>query len=101
MLGKGPGAEAIVRFLDDGPGVGADDLERIFDPFFTTKAHGTGLGLPIANRVVLNHDGQLAVRNVDGAGAEFAVHLPLAGVMQDGQLKRGNEALDCLVTPTA
>ena len=100
-LGTGPSAEAIVRFLDDGPGIADDDLDQIFDPFFTTKAHGTGLGLPLANRVVLNHDGQLAVRNVDGAGAEFAVHLPLAGVMQDGQLKRGSEALDCLATPTA
>jgi signal transduction histidine kinase len=90
-----------VRFLDDGPGIAEDDLERIFDPFFTTKPRGTGLGLPLANRVVLNHDGQLAVRNVDRGGAEFAVHLPLAGVMQDGQLKQGIEALDCLVTPTA
>jgi two-component system sensor histidine kinase PilS (NtrC family) len=100
-LGTGSSAEAIVRFLDDGPGIAEDDLERIFDPFFTTKPRGTGLGLPLANRVVLNHDGQLAVRNVDRGGAEFAVHLPLAGVMQDGQLKQGIEALDCLVTPTA
>jgi two-component system sensor histidine kinase PilS (NtrC family) len=100
-LGTGPSAEAIVRFLDDGPGVAEDDLKQIFDPFFTTKRHGTGLGLPLANRVVLNHDGLLAVRNVDGAGAEFAIHLPLAGVMQDGQLKQGAEAINCLVTSTA
>jgi signal transduction histidine kinase len=100
-LGTGGPGEAIVRFLDDGPGVAEEDLEEIFDPFYTTKAHGTGLGLPLANRVVLNHDGQLAVRNVDGGGAEFAIHLPLAGVMRDGQLKQGTEALDCLATPTA
>jgi two-component system sensor histidine kinase PilS (NtrC family) len=100
-LGTAGSGEAIVRFLDDGPGVSEEDLEQIFDPFYTTKAHGTGLGLPLANRVVLNHDGQLAVRNVDGGGAEFAIHLPLAGVMQDGQLKQGTEALDCLAAPTA
>jgi two-component system sensor histidine kinase PilS (NtrC family) len=100
-LATGNATEAIVRFLDDGPGVAEEDLEQIFEPFFTTKAHGTGLGLPLASRVVLNHDGQLAVRNVDGAGAEFAVHLPLAGVLQDGQLRQGNEALACLAHPTA
>jgi two-component system sensor histidine kinase PilS (NtrC family) len=100
-LATGTSTEAVVRFLDDGPGIADDDFGQIFEPFFTTKAHGTGLGLPLASRVVLNHDGQLAVRNVDGAGAEFAVHLPLAGVLQDGQLRQGDEALACLAHPTA
>jgi two-component system sensor histidine kinase PilS (NtrC family) len=100
-LGTGSTPEAVVRFLDEGPGLGEEDIEQIFEPFYTTKPHGTGLGLPLANRVVLNHDGHLVARNVDTAGAEFAVHLPLAGVMRDGTLRQGSEALDCLVTPTA
>ena len=100
-LGTQGRAEAIVRFLDEGPGIPEEELGRIFEPFYTTKAHGTGLGLPLANRVVLNHDGQIVARNVDTAGAEFAVHLPLAGVMRGGELKQGSEAVACLAAPVA
>lgn len=102
-VGLAPGArpEAVIRFLDEGPGLLEEDLPQIFEPFFTTKPHGTGLGLPLASRVVLNHEGHLEARNVDTAGAEFAVHLPLVGVMHDGQLKQGAQALDCLAAPTA
>lgn len=88
--------EAVIRFLDEGPGLPEEDLDQIFEPFFTTKRHGTGLGLPLATRVVVNHQGRLHVRNVDTAGAEFSVHLPLVGVMHDGELKTGARALQCL-----
>ncbi|RKZ15450.1 hypothetical protein DRQ53_09025 [bacterium] len=94
---EAPG-EAIVRFLDEGSGLPAENLEKVFEPFFTTKPHGTGLGLPLANRVVVNHDGRLHARNVDNAGAEFSVHLPLVGVMHEGQLIKGPDALACLGT---
>ncbi len=90
--------EAIVRFLDEGSGLPPENLEKIFEPFFTTKPHGTGLGLPLANRVVVNHEGRLEARNVDNAGAEFSVHLPLVGVMHEGQLIKGPDALACLGT---
>ena len=95
-LGTGSRPEAIVRFLDEGPGLPDEDLEEIFEPFFTTKSNGTGLGLPLATRIVLNHDGQVLARNVDTAGAEFSVCLPLVGVMHDGELKQGAAAISYL-----
>jgi two-component system sensor histidine kinase PilS (NtrC family) len=93
--------EAVIRFLDEGPGISDDDIGQIFEPFYTTKPNGTGLGLPLASRVVLNHEGHVTARNVDTAGAEFAVHLPLVGVMREGQLIQGPQALECLAAPTA
>lgn len=94
-------AEVVVRFVDDGPGIDEENLEHIFDPFFTTKAGGTGLGLAMANRIVHSHRGRIVAGNVEGRGAEFAVHLPLVGVWQNGALERNPRALGEPVTGTA
>jgi len=74
------GAEIIVNVVDDGPGVPPELRESIFDPFFTTKpvGKGTGLGLDIARRVVLWHNGQITLDSRPGR-TEFRVRLPLAG----------------------
>jgi signal transduction histidine kinase len=71
------GDRAVVEVEDDGAGVPAEVRGRIFDPFFTTKpqGQGTGLGLDIAQRIVLRHHGEL--RLLPGAkGARFRVSLP-------------------------
>jgi signal transduction histidine kinase len=88
--------EVVVRFIDEGDGIDEETAARIFEPFFTTKPNGTGLGLPMAHRIVTNHDGQLRARSVDGGGAEFSVHLPLVGLFRDGHLITGDEALEVL-----
>lgn len=67
---------AVLRVLDNGPGLSAELLDRVFDPFFTTKEQGTGLGLSIAHRLVEAHGGALTVRNRPAGGAEFIVTLP-------------------------
>ena len=88
-------------FILDEPFPESEDLDEIFEPGFTTKANGTGLGLPLATRIVLNHDGQVLARNVDTAGAEFSVHLPLVGVMHDGELTQGAAAVRYLAAQPA
>lgn len=72
----GGGKAVVVKVADSGSGIPASLLNNIFSPFFTTKKSGTGLGLPIANRIVSNHGGKIRVRNRPGGGAEFAVILP-------------------------
>ena len=67
-----------VRFRDDGPGISAIDLKHLFIPFFTTKEKGTGLGLPISQRIVENHGGQIEVHSRLGQGSTFTVVLPVA-----------------------
>jgi signal transduction histidine kinase len=75
---EAPG-NVVVRIVDDGPGIPAENMKRIFDPFFTTKpiGQGTGLGLDIARRIVRRHDGDIAVDSRPGGGrTEFRVTLP-------------------------
>ena len=72
------GADAVsVKISDTGGGIPLPLLHNIFNSFFSTKVAGTGLGLPIANRIVANHGGKIQVNNKVGAGAEFNVILPL------------------------
>jgi CheY-like chemotaxis protein len=59
---------------DDGVGIPREVQSRIFDPFFTTKGPGgTGLGLPMVDRIVRNHGGTLKLRSALGEGAEFTL----------------------------
>ncbi|MGQ4478734.1 ATP-binding protein [Streptomyces sp. SAS_276] len=71
--------QLMVEFRDTGPGVPQEIRGRIFDPFFTTKpvGEGTGLGLDISWRIVVNkHHGTLQVESVPG-DTRFQVLLPL------------------------
>jgi signal transduction histidine kinase len=66
-----------IRFRDSGVGIPPTDLKNLFIPFFTTKDKGTGLGLPISQRIIENHGGTIEVRSQPGEGATFTVLLPV------------------------
>jgi len=68
----------VVRIVDNGAGIPSDIRDRIFDPFFTTKpvGQGTGLGLDIVRRLVLNNAGEIGVESKPGR-TEFYVALPI------------------------
>jgi signal transduction histidine kinase len=69
----------VVEVADTGPGIAKDVIGRIFEPFFTTKpvGEGTGLGLDISWRIVVNkHHGDLSVSSQPG-DTRFRVSLPL------------------------
>jgi signal transduction histidine kinase len=73
---------AVVEVEDTGPGIPPGIRSRIFEPFFTTKAvgHGTGLGLDVSFRVVVNrHHGDLRVESEPGRTV-FRVTLPMTEV---------------------
>lgn len=63
---------------DDGPGVPMELAARVFEPFVSTKERGTGLGLPLAVRVLSFLGGELTLLNPGEPGARFCVRLPLA-----------------------
>jgi signal transduction histidine kinase len=67
----------ILQVSDTGKGIPEDVQKRLFDPFFTTKDTGTGLGLPIAARIVEKHGGALQYQNLAEHGATFGIILPL------------------------
>jgi signal transduction histidine kinase len=68
----------ICRFIDNGPGIPKQNLERIFNPFFTTKQEGTGLGLAITSRIVENAGGRIKVESEEGQGTTFTLKLRFA-----------------------
>jgi signal transduction histidine kinase len=68
---------AAIEIGDTGPGISAKAMHNIFNPYYTTKPRGTGLGLPITNRIILSHKGRIEVRNRDQGGALFTIKLPL------------------------
>jgi len=68
---------ARIAVADSGPGVRPEDLPRIFDPYFSTHDTGTGLGLPIARRVVEEHGGHITARNRPEGGLEVVITLPV------------------------
>jgi two-component system NtrC family sensor kinase len=72
-------AELEISVEASGPGVPLEDAERVFEPFFTTKGaeRGTGLGLPVARRIVEAHGGELVLDSPAGGGATFVVRVPL------------------------
>ena len=71
--------QVFVEFGDTGPGVPPEIKDRIFEPFFTTKpvGQGTGLGLDISWRIVVNkHHGDLSLQSSPG-DTRFRVRLPI------------------------
>jgi len=75
--GNGGRSVAEIAVQDTGPGMAEDIRSRIFEPFFSTKEEGIGLGLPIAQRIVEEHGGQIRVESRVGEGTAFVVVLPL------------------------
>jgi signal transduction histidine kinase len=74
------GDNAVVEIGNTGPGIPEEIRGRIFEPFFTTKpiGEGTGLGLDISWRIVVNkHHGDLTVESAEAGDTRFKVCLPL------------------------
>jgi signal transduction histidine kinase len=78
-LSVGSGSAIVVSFHDTGMGIPAEILPKIFTPFFTTKklGEGVGLGLSVSYQIVKQHDGEIKVQSVPGAGTNFDLVLPL------------------------
>jgi PAS domain S-box-containing protein len=85
----GTGYQRITIF-DNGPGISRDALLKLFRPFFTTKPNGTGLGLAVVQKIILQHGGQVEARNRQEGGAAFIVTLPLSRRAPEAvELKQG------------
>lgn len=75
------GHYAAFSVADNGPGIAPEIAGRLFEPYATTKSSGTGLGLAIAQRIALEHNGELSYVGVsaNGKGAVFRLLLPIEG----------------------
>lgn len=92
---NGSGAAAAhVLIADHGSGVPPESLPRLFEPFYRVSeggdsgSSGFGLGLAIAQRIVLLHGGKIAARNRDGGGLEMEIQLPARDSASDLDVAR-------------
>lgn len=77
--GKGQShPSAVIDITDTGAGIPEAIRDRIFDSFLSGRADGTGLGLAIAKRVLLSHNGDIALISSGPQGTTFRITLPLA-----------------------
>jgi signal transduction histidine kinase len=69
---------AVLRVVDEGPGIPEEIREKIFDLYFTTKSTGSGIGLAMTYRILQFHHGSIEVKSEEGRGTEFLLRIPLA-----------------------
>jgi C4-dicarboxylate-specific signal transduction histidine kinase len=65
-----------ITVFDNGGGIAPAAMAKLFRPFFTTKAKGTGLGLAVVQKIIVQHGGRVEARNRAEGGAAFIVTLP-------------------------
>lgn len=70
------GNSRCIRVEDDGVGMSPAVLENVMRPFYTTREKGTGLGLPLARKVIERHRGSLYIDSTPGEGTSVDVTLP-------------------------
>ena len=65
----------MIKLTDNGTGI--SDTKKVMTPYFTTKIKGTGLGLPIVNKIINEHSGDFLLKNKkDGKGIQIEITFP-------------------------
>jgi len=84
ITGKCVDGNIELRFADDCCGVARENLDRIFEPFFSTKVDdkGLGLGLDIAQQILISCGGHIRVESETGKGSTFYVTLPISHTLE-------------------
>ena len=80
MSARANGKSLTLTVRDRGTGIARKDLSRVFERFYrggNATVSGSGLGLPIAKRIVESHGGRIEVRRAVGSGTEVGVTLPI------------------------
>ncbi len=68
--------EIELAIKDEGVGMSEETRQSLFTPFFTTKETGSGLGLPLVQKIVTEHKGKVNVKSQKGVGTEFIFTFP-------------------------
>ncbi len=74
------GNNILIKIKDKGIGINPKDLKLITEPFFTTKREsgGTGLGLSVSDKIIVDHNGKLLFKSKQGEGTTVEIYLPIS-----------------------
>lgn len=73
----------VLRISDTGVGIAAELLPQVFYPYFTTKQGGTGIGLSISQKIIVDHGGSIELESKPGTGATVTILLPVYRLEQN------------------
>jgi len=76
LIRKGDTKYCRIMITDTGQGIASDVKDLVFNPYFTTKEGGTGLGLPIVERIITDHKGIIWFESEPLVGTTFFIELP-------------------------
>ncbi len=79
----GGGLALTITVKDDGVGMTKQVAEKIFEPFFTTKQKGTGLGMAIAQRIMMAHGGTITASPVEPRGSQIVLQVPRTAALRN------------------
>ncbi|MBS3907090.1 MAG: HAMP domain-containing protein [Syntrophaceae bacterium] len=88
IIARQKGDNILHEIRDTGPGIPEDKFDKIFEEFYQVEGNkhgGTGLGLPIAKRVIEEHGGRIWVESLPGKGSVFYFTLPAFKEKEDGR----------------
>jgi PAS domain S-box-containing protein len=71
------GRRVVIEISDTGAGIPPAIMNRVFEPYFTTKDEMRGLGLTIANSIIIRHNGSLRIESTPGIGTTVVISLPV------------------------
>jgi two-component system cell cycle sensor histidine kinase/response regulator CckA len=97
-------SNVIIEVQDNGPGISETEAPRIWDAFWTTKdeGDGTGLGLSVAQSIIVDHGGTITLEKTSTQGAEFVIRIPIAHLSDSADVGgKASRALDVLVVESA
>ena len=86
-------ADVIIQISNDGKAIIPEELSKLFLPFYSTKQDGTGLGLPISQRIVVEHGGKITCQSNPEDHTVFYIRLPINRIIPDLTINQSNHTL--------
>ena len=81
---------ARISIADNGTGIDEADIPSVFQIFASTKgSSGTGLGLPVSQKIIREHGGKIVVQSRPGQGATFILEIPMSGEPESENMDPG------------
>lgn len=80
-----------IDIADTGKGIPNNIQDKIFEPYFTTKKEGTGMGLAIARKIVLDHNGEIRIFSTENFATVVKIMLPLGNHVDDNQQSQASK----------